>query len=302
MAPDLSSPGIGAPAAVRESTYWRDHWKAQRLALLESRKEEGKNFWNDKKAIKSHFIRDLNEWRVFAEARIDSMGIKNGSRVLDIGAGTGTLSIPLAARGCTITAVEPADAMADALLQYQQEQNVSGITLIRKRWEDVTPGELGEPYDAVVASYSLMVTDIGDALDKIQHCCRGTAHIFWFLTQPLWAQVNLGVWKQIHGTNFCGEPTADCLWQALYEMGIYANLAVEGGCDPAYYATIEDAVTEFHGRMNCTTRKQDAILREYFTKTLAKNDKGYFVNGRALGAHIWWDAGQNACRHPAPGP
>lgn len=289
MAPDLSSPGIGAPATVRESTYWRDHWKKQRLALLESRKSEGNSFWNDKKAITSHFIRDLNEWRAFAEARIDTMGIKKGSRVLDIGAGTGTLSIPLAARGCTVTAVEPADAMADALLRYQREQNISGVTLIRKRWEETAPGELGEPYDAVVASYSLMVTDIGDALNKIQQCCRGTAHIFWFLTQPLWAQVNLGVWKQIHGTDFCGEPTADCLWQALYEMGIYANLAVEVGCDPAYYATIDDAVTEFHGRMNCTTPEQDAILQAYFTRTLSRCDKGYFVNAQALGAHIWWN-------------
>ncbi|MFA5153565.1 MAG: methyltransferase type 12, partial [Clostridia bacterium] len=82
--------------------------------------------------------------------------------------------------------------------------------------------------------------------------------------------------------------------QVLYEMGIYANLAVEPGCDPALYPTIEDAVKEFHGRMNCTTPEQDKILREYFTRTLARCDKGYFVNARALGAHIWWNAGQTA--------
>lgn len=284
--------GISVP--VQTTTYWRDRWKAQRLALLESRKDEGKSFWNDKKAIKSHFIRDLNEWRGFAEARIDGMGIKNGSRVLDIGAGTGTLSIPLAARGCMVTAIEPSPVMGDALLEYRAQQKTPEITLIRKRWEDVSLKELGEPYDAVIASYSLMVNDIGEAVVKMQLCCRGTAHIFWFLTQPLWAQVNLGVWKQIHGTEFCGEPTADCLWQALYEMGIYANLAVEPGCDPALYPTIEDAVKEFHGRMNCTTPEQDGILRDYFTRTLKKSDRGYFVDAPALGAHIWWDAGKNA--------
>ena len=291
-------------------TYWRDRWRQQRLALLETRKSEGNSFWNDKSAIKKHFIRDLNEWREQAEARIAGMGIKDGSRVLDIGAGTGVLSIPLAAHGCEVTAVEPSPVMGEALVGYQREQKTREVALIPKRWEDVTSDDLGEPYDAVVASYSLMVTEIGDAVLKMQKSCRGTAHIFWFLTQPLWAQVNAGVWRELHGTDFCGEPTADCLWKALYEMGIYANLSVEGGCDPAYYPSIEDAVREFHGRMNCTTPEQDTILRTYFTRTLAQSEKGYFVNGRALGAHIWWDALDQrpdpsafpACREPADAP
>jgi SAM-dependent methyltransferase len=290
MTPEIPLPaGAGIAVPSHGPTFWRDQWKQQRLALLETRKSEGTSFWNDKKAIKSHFIRNLDEWRDHAEARIAGMGIKDGSKVLDIGAGTGTLSVPLAAHGCEVTAVEPSPVMSEALLEYQREQKTRDITLIQKRWEDVSLGELGEPYDAVIASYSLMVTDIGEAVAKMQNSCRGTAHIFWFLTQPLWAQVNAGVWEQVHGTEFCGEPTADCLWQVLYEMGIYANLQVEGGCDPAYYATIEDAVTEFHGRMNCTTETQDEILRNYFKRTLAKNDRGYFVNGRALGAHIWWN-------------
>jgi hypothetical protein len=180
--------------------------------------------------------------------------------------------------------------MGEALTEYQRGQKTREITLIPKRWEDVTREDLGEPYDAVIASYSLMVADIGEAVLKMQHACRGTTHIFWFLTQPLWAQVNAGVWKEIHGTAFYGEPTADCLWQVLYEMGIYAHLSVEGGCNPAYYPSIEEAVTEFHDRMNCTTAEQDAILRTYFARTLAKSEKGYFLNGRALGAHIWWAA------------
>ncbi len=42
--------------------------------------------------------------------------------------------------------------------------------------------------------------------------------------------------------------------------------------------------------MNCTTPQQMDILREYFHRTLKKTENGYFVDGRALGAHIWWNA------------
>jgi SAM-dependent methyltransferase len=38
-----------------------------------------------------------------------------GTRVVDLGAGTGLLALPLAARGLAVTAVEPARAMLDAL-------------------------------------------------------------------------------------------------------------------------------------------------------------------------------------------
>ena len=85
----------------------------------------------------------------------------------------------------------------------------------------------------VVMSNSLMVTDIEN-----ERSCRGNVHIFWFLTQPLWAQLRWGSGNSDQCTNSAREPTADCLLQVLYEVGIYANLAVES-VHPSYYATIE---------------------------------------------------------------
>ena len=182
MPPEGSVPGIPNYG----QTYWRDRWRQKSLALLETRKSEGNSFWNDKKAIKSHFIRDLNEWRDTAETRIAGMGIRDGSRVLDIGAGTGVLSVPLAAHGCEVTAVEPSPVMGETLLEYQREEKCREITLIPKRWEDVTLQELGAPFDTVIASYSLMVTDIGEAVLKMHQSCRGTvAHFLVFNPTPL---------------------------------------------------------------------------------------------------------------------
>lgn len=271
-------------------SYWSDLWRRQRRARLAvPRQDPPDSFWNNKKRLSDHFLKNLNSWRNEAEERIAKMGIGEGSRVLDIGAGTGMLAVPLAAHGCDVVAVEPAGAMGEALRLYEHQQDVRPITLIQKRWEDVSPGELGEPFDTVFASYSLMITEIEPAIRKMQAVSRGSVHLFWFLTQPYTALLNTALWPRVHGVEFPGEPTADCLWNILYEMGIYANLGVEQSCEPAYFASIDDAVSDFCTRLNSTTDEQEQAIREYCETSLARTGKGYHVAGEALGAHIWWD-------------
>ena len=45
----------------------------------------------------------------------EALGLYLGDAVVDVGAGTGKLSVPFAQRGARITAVEPVDAMRERL-------------------------------------------------------------------------------------------------------------------------------------------------------------------------------------------
>jgi SAM-dependent methyltransferase len=80
-------------------------------------------------------------------------------KVLDIGAGTGALSIPLAALGCHVTAFEPSVGMRIVFEQKLEELNVETVRVFPERWEDV-PLEKSSNFDLIVACNSL-------------HLCKG---------------------------------------------------------------------------------------------------------------------------------
>ena len=219
--------------------------------------------------------------------RTASLAIPDGSRVLDIGTGPGTYAVPLAVNGCQVTVVEPSPVMREALAENMHEKEVQNIRIIPKRWEDVTKEELNGPFDVVIASYSLTMMDIGAALAKMQDCCTGTVHLFWFLTPPAWVQVNKDLWPLLHGGEFPGEPLADWLWQVLCEMGIHANLQVEVKFPPSVYKTVDDAVNEFSQRLKCSTATHKETVGNYFQLVLRQEDVGFVLGGETLGAHIW---------------
>jgi SAM-dependent methyltransferase len=269
---------------------FREQWRQLKLAhCAVPNYGNSSQFWGNKKKIHTVYTKGDPNYDETTAARLASMIIPDNSRVLDIGAGPGTYAIPLAKRGCKVTVVEPSPVMRELLETRRKNENVKNITVIPKRWEDVEPAEFGAPFDAVIAAFSLTMMDMGDALKKMHASCRGMVHLYWFLTSPAWAQVNRDLWPLIHGGSFPGEPTADWLWQILYEMGIYANIQPEPRFPPARYANIDEVIEEFRQRLNCTTPAHEEIIRNYFHAVLRHDGDGFILGNGTRSAHIWWN-------------
>jgi len=297
---DLTRAGILPADPGRDPFYWREQWRKLKLAHSSvPGYGSSSQFWGNKKKIHAVYTKENERHDETTRARLAAMHIPDGSRFLDIGAGPGTYALPLAARGCPVTVVEPSPVMRELLAAQIKKEKITSIVVIPKRWEDVQIGELGEPFDAVIASFSLTMTDIGDALAKMQASSRGTVHLFWFLTPPAWVRVNMDLWHHLHGGRFPGEPTAEWLWQVLYEMGIYANLAAEQGFPPARYANLQEAVDEFRERLNCTTPAHEEIVRNYLRTTLRQDGDHLILGNGTRVAHIWWSAAEQAHRQTA---
>ena len=91
-------------------------------------------------------------------------GLQVGARVLDIGAGTGRVAIPLASRGCNVVAVEPAGGMLAQLRAKTGDNKVWSVVAEGAR----LPFPVGH-FDAVVIARLLYLTPDWRAILRDAH-------------------------------------------------------------------------------------------------------------------------------------
>ncbi len=84
--------------------------------------------------------------------------IEQGWKILDVGAATGVLSIPLTALGCKVTALEPSRGMIKILENKLIETDTS-VDILNTRWEDYA-GE-SRKFNLILCCNSLHLTEGG---------------------------------------------------------------------------------------------------------------------------------------------
>lgn len=226
---------------------------------------------------------------------IDGLPIRVESAVLDIGAGPGTLAVPLAGRVARVTAVEPAAGMVEVMEEYAAEEGVSNLRIVQKRWEEIDPAtDLGGPYDLIVASYSLGMPDIRAAVEAMCEASSGWVYLFWFAGTTAWEQAMVDLWPRLHGREYHRGPKADVLFNVLYSMGICPNMETVRMEHVRRFPDIEAAVDEFREQYRITSPAQEGILREYLAATLSENGDGFQHSGMMTRVKIWWEV--DGCR------
>jgi SAM-dependent methyltransferase len=146
---------------------WREAWKEQNRIR---REPNPSTFWDGRAREFSLHAGSSPYTNEF----IERLGLRPGQTVLDIGAGSGTLALPLARDGHGVFAVDFSPGMLDALERSARQE---GLDIIRTAlldfnapWEDWEAAGITEnSVDIAIASRSTMVKDLREAFEKLEH-------------------------------------------------------------------------------------------------------------------------------------
>jgi ubiquinone/menaquinone biosynthesis C-methylase UbiE len=278
------------PAPACTEPDWNEIWKC-RQALHESSgiSEDRTHNWDKRENAERYDANSRREYDARITMTLEGLAVTRDSRVLDIGAGPGTLAIPLAPRVKEVIAVEPGAGMVSVLQERAAREGITNISCIQKRWEDVDPAQdLAGQFDIIIASLSLTMEDIRASIGKMDAVAKGEVCLYWFADMPFWERMYADLWEPLHGSPYYSGPKADCLFNVLYQMGIYPDVEMMPLTKEYRFSSRLEMEHFFYQRFDAQSAEKQTIVKQYLTPLIREEGNEIVISGESMFAKIWW--------------
>lgn len=259
---------------------WNAIWKE---AVEKLPKKETPKSWNK---IATQF----DQWMKnddYPQEMVSKIKVGKEDTVLDIGCGNGTITIPLAKKARSVTALDISTKMLDLLQEKAAAEHLSNIDSINKNIVDLEADEIG-PHDVVVASRSLNgISNIKHELEKINQI----AGKYVFIT--IWGKHNRAFESEIAhllGREIYEHPDYTIILNILKELGINAQSEPLKSNTRNFYSDMEEALDRIEWRVGDLNREEKLIVEEHLSKMLTKNADGSlsYTRSSSKWVLIWW--------------
>jgi len=256
---------------------WNQLWKEQVEKLPKK-----KDLWN---SIAPQF----NEWMDkddYPAEFISKIKIEPNDTVLDVGCGNGAITIPLAQKARSVTALDSSTRMLEFL--GKKAGHPSNIHMINKGLEEVDAQEIGY-HDVVVASRSLNgIADIQAQLEKLDRIARKYVYI------TLWGVDNRkfeNEMAELLGRESHQNPEYILVYNILYEMGIQANVEFLKSNTRNHYSNMDEALDRIKWRIGDMDEGEKSIIKKHLERVLTRNSDGSLTYTRTNSKWvlIWWE-------------
>ena len=242
-------------------------------------------FWNK---LKAQWYKKGLKHSNFHKAALPLMLERtNGAKTyLDVGAGCGALSIPLAKAGKRVTALEPADSMYSMLVEeIRAEKLEKRITAVHMPWI----AEKIKKHDVVFCANvpELLKDPVPFALEASQKARKAV-----FLIVNADPSGDKFYYKELYPLLFKKEFQRQgnylSTYSALYDSGISANVEmIEYDFDQPF-DSMNDALEFWKEYLGIVTAEHDAALEKFLKARLVKKRSTLLAKFHKKSAVIWW--------------
>lgn len=243
-----------------------------------------KGFWNK---LKAGWYRKGLDYSTLPKTVIPIIleRARGAKTFLDVGSGCGTLTIPLARAGKTLTALDPSKAMLDILAEDIKREGVKGVKTVHAAWGEVAV----KPHDAIICANVPALLKESDAF--LKDAAR-LARKYVFIIEGADPDADKFYYKELYPLIF-GKPFGkreDYLktYMMLHNMGIYANVEIIEYDFDQPFANMDEALEFWKEYMGIVTEEHDGKLRGYLEKKLVKKRNILLAKFHKKAAVIWW--------------
>ena len=190
--------------------------------------------------------------------------------VLDIGAGIGRWTLPIARKVRRVTAVEPLQGMRQVLVERAAAQNIGNLDVVGTPW---LVAEV-PPHDVAIAIHATYTTpDLLGFVRKMETCARKTCYLA--LRLPAHDGVIGELSQKLYGL-WHDSPNFVVGYNLLVSAGYHPNVLMENKPvrvwkDP----TLEEAVARAKRHLHLDDDRHDTAILEILTRRLTFRDGVY---------------------------
>ena len=270
---------------------WEQLWIDARKdsVLSKYRKDVGIEIW-DRGAEEYRDTIKKNGYE-YGQQMIDAIKeiIEPDFEVLDIGAGPGTLAIPLAILVKKVTVLDPSKGMIKVLEESAVEEGIENIETINKTWQEVDDTEIKEKFDLVITSNVLwQFEDVGKQLMRIHDASRKYCCVVLHAGVTLKDDLDSELWSKIMEKEYNFGIDYIYIYNILYSKGIYANVNVIDS-DYTFEKSVNDAIGYYEGLFDLHTEITPRIKEIIKDCVVANAVNGiYRSESKMKSAVMWW--------------
>ena len=269
---------------------WNELWKAIYINSPErlDKSRDPAAAWDRRAAAYRRVTRGEKE---ATRLELEILNLQGGETVLDVGAGTGRLAVPIAMTAAHVTALDPSEGMLNVLRERMAAEGLTNYSCVKMRWEDAVIGREIEPPDLVIAAFSLGFYDLAAALEKLDSAATRAVHLFWHAGE--WrGPEEMALYRAVFGeeaTMRKGYPDYIFPVNILHDAGIYPNVRIYNAVWETVYDSPEEAARTWVAMHN--PRMEDlSPVRDYFARVLYRDEAGKYVETtRRPTAAVWWE-------------